>query len=113
MADLRQRRSNLANGVKKSDIPKETFVEPKSSSFLSNKTRIFMVSVAISCAVFFFYRKQQILLPESYALCSRSGQNIYTVDHFNSRVQCVVVHRSEIVDTGSLGEPRNGVSNVA
>jgi hypothetical protein len=38
-----------------------------------------------------------------YALCSREGAKIYTVDSKLPNVQCVVVHNSTIVDRGSLG----------
>ncbi|KAF9264200.1 hypothetical protein L218DRAFT_1028925 [Marasmius fiardii PR-910] len=38
----------------------------------------------------------------TYALCSSEGNKIYTVDDKNSVVQCIVVHRSRIFDTGSL-----------
>lgn len=40
--------------------------------------------------------------PETYALCSRDGNHIYTVDAQNSKTQCIVVHESFIVDTGVL-----------
>lgn len=42
------------------------------------------------------------LIPKSYALCSRE-ENIYTVDESKPRVQCIVVHRSRILDTEDLG----------
>jgi hypothetical protein len=38
----------------------------------------------------------------TYALCSRDGDHIYTVDGNNARVECVVVRDAHILDTGSL-----------
>jgi hypothetical protein len=38
----------------------------------------------------------------SYALCSRDGDFIYTVDENNANVQCVVVKGAHISYTGSL-----------
>ena len=42
-------------------------------------------------------------LPDAYALCSRSGANIYTVDPNYPRAQCMVVQGSYIVDVGAIG----------
>ena len=42
-------------------------------------------------------------VPDAYALCSRSGANIYTVDPNNPRAQCMVVQGSYIVDVGAIG----------
>lgn len=39
---------------------------------------------------------------DTYALCSEDGNQIYTVDEFNSQKQCIVVRDSLIVYTGSL-----------
>ena len=44
-------------------------------------------------------------LPETYALCSRRPDGVYTVDQHNSQTQCIVVQGAYIVETGSLGEP--------
>lgn len=41
---------------------------------------------------------------DSYAICSRKPDMVYTVDDKNTQTQCVVVAGSYIVDTGSLGE---------
>lgn len=44
-------------------------------------------------------------LPETYALCSHNNLEpaIYTVDDEDTKVQCIVVHKSRIEDTGTLG----------
>ncbi|KAF8160976.1 amidohydrolase family-domain-containing protein [Crassisporium funariophilum] len=39
---------------------------------------------------------------ETYALCSNQANKIYTVDVNNSQTQCIVVHGSYIIDTGSI-----------
>lgn len=110
MVDLRQRHINQANGSPTNEAPRlagnklTNTVKGKCSSILSDRASILVFSLAFSCVVFLLYRRQQGPLPASYALCSRSGQRIYTVDDAGSRVQCVAVHYSEIVDTGSLGE---------
>lgn len=44
-------------------------------------------------------------LPETYALCSRQSNGVYTVDQHNSQTQCIVIQGAYIVETGSLGEP--------
>lgn len=44
------------------------------------------------------------VLSNSYALCSRSGLAVYTVDSKSSTAQCLLVHGSRILGTGSLRE---------
>ena len=39
---------------------------------------------------------------ESYILCSETN-NIYTVDEFRPRVECISVRDSRIVDSGNFG----------
>lgn len=43
-------------------------------------------------------------LSDAYALCSRSGANIYTVDPNYPRAQCMVVQGSYIVDVGAIDQ---------
>jgi len=47
--------------------------------------------------------RERTPLPDAYALCSRSGAHIYTVDLDHPRVQCMVVQGSHIVDVGAIG----------
>jgi hypothetical protein len=42
-------------------------------------------------------------LPQSYAICSRNGANIYTVDKDDPQVQCFVVDGDRFIDVGELG----------
>ncbi|PPQ89547.1 hypothetical protein CVT25_012219 [Psilocybe cyanescens] len=44
---------------------------------------------------------------ESYVLCSKEGNKVYTVDDKDFQTQCVVVQGAYIVDTGSLETVRN------
>jgi len=48
-------------------------------------------------------KRERTPLPDAYALCSRSGAHIYTVDPDFPRVQCMVVQGSHIVDVGAIG----------
>jgi hypothetical protein len=49
-------------------------------------------------------------LPEYYGVCSKEGK-VYTVPPVKGlgAVECVVVKGKEVVDTGSLGEPRQPI----
>lgn len=38
----------------------------------------------------------------TYAVCSQNGERIYTVDANNTKVQCIVVNKAHIADTGTL-----------
>ncbi|KAJ6494587.1 amidohydrolase family-domain-containing protein [Mycena sanguinolenta] len=69
----------------------------------STKVAILGFSVAISLLAAYFSGWLASPPPHTgyYAVCSRQG-NIYTVDHNNSRVDCIVVNDSVIIDTGSL-----------
>ncbi|TDL24188.1 hypothetical protein BD410DRAFT_767359 [Rickenella mellea] len=67
-------------------------------------SRISVESCAVTiiiAAVLWIFRKPGVTHPTSYALCSKAGANIYTVDGGNSKVECIVVHDSRILDTGS------------
>ncbi len=72
---------------------------------LSTTGHYFMVfaSVIVSTYLFLRYYPTHDSLPTSYALCSREGAKIYTVDSTVPNVQCIVVHNSNFVDVGPLG----------
>jgi hypothetical protein len=63
---------------------------------------ILLASLAIS-VLLLYYPTSPEPLSTSYALCSRDGLHIYTVDDANNQVQCLVVHKGHIFGTGSLG----------
>lgn len=105
MADSSQRRPDLANGSGKSvssQDQRHTAAEPAKSRF--GRTSILWASVLLSVAAFLASKNSKTSLSESYAICSRAGEKIYTVDEAGSHVQCLAIHKSEIVDTGFLGE---------
>ena len=69
----------------------------------SLKHLISVGTLAIGLLVFRNFGRKSGPLPHgTYALCSPSGQNIYTVDSQNSKVQCIVVENSRISDLGPL-----------
>ncbi|KIJ67588.1 hypothetical protein HYDPIDRAFT_149313 [Hydnomerulius pinastri MD-312] len=69
----------------------------------TRRNLIFLVSLALSLA-FWYYPNGPAALSESYAVCSRTGAKIYTVDDNNTVLQCLVVRDALIVDTGSLAD---------
>ncbi|KAI9572099.1 amidohydrolase family-domain-containing protein [Boletus coccyginus] len=58
-------------------------------------------SLAVS-AFFWVYKRVPLASVNSYAICSRSGARVYTVDDDNPTAQCLVIQDEFIVDTGSL-----------
>jgi hypothetical protein len=82
---------------------------PKISSSLQHKPkssgRIYLLLSVVALAGFLFlFSRTPSALSDSYALCSRDGAKIYTVDETNSQTQCIVVQNSYIIDTGALRE---------
>ena len=72
------------------------------STFITSKRFLIFLSVAMS-AFFWFHTRVPSAAINCYAICSRTGARIYTVDDANPTVQCLVVRDEFIVDTGSLG----------
>lgn len=100
------RKRQLTPDVNDEKIP---LLAPVSSSSRTKSTisrRYVLVLVSISIAAVFILRTSLAGtdIPQSYALCSRDGNNIYTVDTVAPRVQCLVVQDGKFVDTGSVGE---------
>ncbi|KAI9059098.1 hypothetical protein FKP32DRAFT_1614248 [Trametes sanguinea] len=80
---------------------------PSKSSGRVSKVLLGLVSLALSS--YFAYTRLSSWgeldpLSESYALCSREGEQIYTLDAQNPRVQCLVVHGSKFTSIGSLDQ---------
>ncbi|KAH9083588.1 amidohydrolase family-domain-containing protein [Lactarius deliciosus] len=69
-------------------------------------TRLLYTSSAILSILCLAYvsRQEPTSLPDAYALCSRSGAHIYTVDPHYPRAQCMVVQGSHIVDVGAIDD---------
>ncbi|KAG5636359.1 hypothetical protein H0H81_008307 [Sphagnurus paluster] len=62
-------------------------------------TALSLIVLLTSSYLFADYRSST---PDSYALCSRDSDKVYTVDGENSQTQCIVVRGAFIVDRGSL-----------
>lgn len=67
---------------------------------------LILLSVSLSAFVWCRYNTPVSDVPTSYALCSRDGDNIYTVDSSAPVAQCLVVRDGLFVDVGSLGQSR-------
>jgi hypothetical protein len=72
---------------------------------------VVLLSLASSLAIWVCKGGPEVLA-SNYAVCSRVGAKVYTVDDNNPTVQCLVVHDAFIVDTGSLGSFQHIHHNV-
>ena len=75
---------------------------PPQTHLLTRLLYVTSAILSISCLVYVGGRGS-VPLPDAYALCSRSGAYIYTVDPDYPRAQCMVVQGSYIVDVGAIG----------
>ncbi|KAG8213763.1 amidohydrolase family-domain-containing protein [Butyriboletus roseoflavus] len=102
MSELRRR--NVADSIQKRT---QTNNDATQSVLPSTSVALKMVLV-VSClsvsAFFWFYTQVPLTSLNRYAICSRSGARIYTVDDANPTVQCLVIQDEFIVDTGSLDD---------
>lgn len=105
---LRQRPSP-ADGLVKNQVldTNESASPPASAPHSTPWVYKLLFAVAVSGYVLIAPQAPKTL-PASYALCSREGNKIYTVDETNSQTQCIVIHQSHIVDKGVLREFREG-----
>lgn len=68
------------------------------------RTNLVLLVASLTLSLYAISRYRSLsTLPESYALCSPDGANIFTVDDAKPRAQCLVVHRSHFIDVGTLG----------
>ncbi|TFK54024.1 hypothetical protein OE88DRAFT_1654482 [Heliocybe sulcata] len=74
---------------------------------------LLLLSLTVASLLVVFRYSSNGPLPASYAVCTRDSHGIYTVDGNNNRVQCIVVRRAEIVDTGSLDDVRSRWAGTA
>lgn len=79
-------------------------VQPAKSRSFFNSAWLLVGAVAVVSGIAFISKRDEGDLPASYALCSRTGKGVYTVDAKNTQQQCLVVHEERIVDTGYLGQ---------
>ncbi|TRM69760.1 amidohydrolase family-domain-containing protein [Schizophyllum amplum] len=104
MSDNRQRsRSGEKLSSPDEAIPRATASAGPTRSGWRVSLPVAAAALAVSC-IAIYISKQAPLKDGPYALCSREGKNIYTVDQENSRVQCIVVDGAYVVDSGSLHE---------
>ncbi|KAI0818459.1 amidohydrolase family-domain-containing protein [Trametes gibbosa] len=78
-----------------------------SSTSSGRSTTILLAFISLALSSYFVYSKWDSFafpdpLSDSYAICSREGAQIYTLDADNPRAQCLVVHGSKFTSTGSL-----------
>ncbi|KDR75392.1 hypothetical protein GALMADRAFT_123246 [Galerina marginata CBS 339.88] len=72
-----------------------------------------VVSVALGCYLTLDSEHAAITLPETYAICSKQNNKVYTVDVKDSQTQCIVVDGAYVVDTGSLESIRRNWSKAS
>ncbi|RDB25349.1 putative amidohydrolase YtcJ [Hypsizygus marmoreus] len=77
---------------------------PRLAVWTRSQTLLALLVLAISA--YFALEARYFASPNSYALCSKEGPKIYTVDANNSQTQCIVVQGSYIVDQGALRDIR-------
>lgn len=67
----------------------------------------FLLLVSLALSGYYAYSNSWFdgveALTESYALCTRDGAHIHTLDPENPRVECLVVNGSKFTSVGSLG----------
>lgn len=116
-SELRQRQPSPATSAKaspgkqkgSSSLPPVLNPRPTTSA---TRGFILAASLALSVTLLFYLRNfHSSPLASPHILCSPPGtQQIYTVDHGNSKVECMAVHGDFIIDTGARGmshEPIN------
>ncbi|KAI9458558.1 amidohydrolase family-domain-containing protein [Russula earlei] len=106
MTDLRLRApSSSPKPIIKKDADNYP-VAPLPAPRMHRLTRLLYVASAVLSILCLAYvgGRERTLLPDAYALCSRSGAHIYTVDPEYPRAQCMVVQGSHIVDVGAIDE---------
>ncbi len=73
------------------------------------RTLYYIAALSVTTSLLFLIWRHSTMrdtltrLPEAYALCSRSGAQVYTVDEANPRVRCFVVNDSRFIAIGTLG----------
>ncbi|KAH9851483.1 amidohydrolase family-domain-containing protein [Lenzites betulinus] len=87
--------------------PPAPAAQPAPPSTSSGRSTLLLVFVSLALSSYFVYSKWDSLgfpddLSDSYAICSREGAGIYTLDTDTPRAQCLVVHKSKFTNTGSL-----------
>ncbi|KAI0045278.1 hypothetical protein FA95DRAFT_1583421 [Auriscalpium vulgare] len=93
MSDLRKR-SPSSSPAPPADKPSPARTPPhpvlRTRSLRLSRT-LWSISAGLSLVLVAYITSRPTTLPHNYALCSRSGAHIYTVDPTNPVVQCIVV----------------------
>ena len=115
-SELRQRQPSPATSAKA--LPREhkspSGPPPLNPWPATSTTRgfILVASLALSITLILYLRNFHSSPPSpSYILCSPPGtQHIYTVDHGDSKVECMAVRGDFIIDTGARGMSHEPIS---
>jgi hypothetical protein len=104
MSEVRQRRVGVPDGVgtEHDNWPPQTPKDERKGVGMLVYVALSYLAVGVA---YLALRNPQSSkpLPQSYAICSRNGANIYTVDKDNPQVQCFVVDGDRFIDVGELG----------
>jgi hypothetical protein len=105
MAELRLRSQSSSPKPLTKKVAEDNVLELTAVPRTHLLTRLLYVSSAVLSMLCLAYvsKQERTPLPDAYALCSRSGAHIYTIDPDYPRVQCMVVQGSHIVDVGAIG----------
>ncbi|KAF8441416.1 amidohydrolase family-domain-containing protein [Boletus edulis BED1] len=101
------RRRNIADSIPApNETRSQTSIDATQSSLSTSSIAlsVLIVSSLVTSALFWLYTQVPPASVDAYAVCSRFGQRVYTVDDDNSAVQCLVIRDEFIVDTGSLDD---------
>ena len=114
-SELRQRQPSPATSAKA--LPKMKkgpgSPPPPNPPLASSAARRFILAVSLALSVILLcLRNFHSSVPaSSYILCSPPGtQQIYTVDHDDSKVECMAIHGDFIIDTGARGMSHEPIS---
>ena len=113
-SELRQRQPSPRTAAKASTEKAQTSSPPSSYRPAATATRCFILAASLALSVIFLLYFRNFHSPPpatSYVLCSPPGTNqIYTVDHNNSRVECMAVNGKFIIDTGARGKSHEHIN---
>jgi hypothetical protein len=115
-SELRQRQPSPATSTKAPPKGKENFSSPPPSNKppAATVTRgiILVASLALSVIALLYLRNFHSSSPAtSYILCSPPGaRHIYTVDHDDSKAECMTVSEHFILDTGTHGKSHEPIN---
>ncbi|KAI0688514.1 amidohydrolase family-domain-containing protein [Cytidiella melzeri] len=92
------RHSNIAKEVDEQDT--------KGQFYMWLAVALAIVLAGASYYVSGFYTTSTTVVPESYAVCGHSSGKIYTVDNAQPNVDCLLIHKNEIRETGTADDIR-------